>query len=489
VLSFTTGFVSNDGFVVLNFSKIVRRYLKSWFLLDFIVVGSDWIEIILSAGGNLGFARLGKASRTIRIIRMLRLLRLARMREVLAVVSERIYSEKVVIFADIFKILIIVVGLAHFIACLWYGLGISENLGWVEESGFTRKSLGIRYAMSLHWSIAQFAGGMDEVTPASLNERVFAICMFILAFIISGVFVSSITSSMTQLNIIGSHQTQHLSILRRYLHQNGIPNKLAMRVQRNAQYAVTEQQRMLPEQSVKYLQMVSEPLRVEIHLEMYAPIFMIHPFFETYLSECPQVMRKVCHLATSTMNLSAGDVIFSAGETPAQPKMYIVNVGCLEYCHLNGERVPIEEGTCISEACLWCHWVHQGVLTAATDARLCVVDAKKFQSIAHQFEHNEFDPKVYANDFVNTLNSVQDPSDVADHHPELHADMLEEKRLQEANYEITGFWAKSPLAGYLARRKKRQNEKRIQSELKRTMTQHAPRVSGPVRVASNPRTA
>merc|ERR1711959_606813 len=108
------------------------------------------------------------------------------------------------------------------------------------------------------------------------------------AFVMASIFVSSITSSMTQLNIIGSHRSQQLSILRRYLHQNKISHKLAMRVQRNAQFAISEQQRTLPENQVRLFSLVSEPLRVEMHFEMYAPVFASHPFFFDYIEECPQ---------------------------------------------------------------------------------------------------------------------------------------------------------------------------------------------------------
>lgn len=413
-MSFFTGFVTTDGFIELRPKKIARRYLGSWFSLDVAIVSVDWLELVMSANKSVGALRMGKASRTFRIIRMLRLLRLARMREVLTLITERINSDKVVIIADILKTMTIILGLAHMIACLWYAVGGASDEGssWVDKAGYTRNPIADRYFISLHWSIAQFAGGMDEVTPGNSNERIFAIGMFILAFIVASVFVSSITSSMTQLNIIGSHQSQQISTLRRYLHQNGISNKLAVRIQRNAQHALTEQLRTLPEGSVTLLSLVSEPLRVEIHLEMYAPILNVHPFFAKYIEECPQVMRKVCHIATCVMMVSVGDVIFCAGEIPSQPKMYIISSGQLEYETSNENKIPIGEDQWVSEATLWVEWMHRGSFSATSDCRLCVLDAKTFQHICSQFSHSNFDPQSYARDFVKTLN--QEGSDASD---------------------------------------------------------------------------
>merc|ERR1740130_1183783 len=103
---------------------------------------------------------------------------------------------------------------------------------------------------------------------------------------------------MTQWYIIGSQQAQQLTLLRRYLSQNGISKKLALRVQRNAKFSMKEEQKHMPESGVALMKHVSEPLHVELHFEMYNPMLQVHPFFARYVEECPHVVRKVCHTAT-----------------------------------------------------------------------------------------------------------------------------------------------------------------------------------------------
>merc|ERR1712070_856224 len=87
----------------------------------------------------------------------------------------------------------------------------------------------------------------------------------------------------------------------------------------------------LTPEAVELLHVVSEPLRVEMHFEMYAGQLKVHPFFAQYMEEYPQSMRRICHCAMSTLLMDPGDVIFSEGEVPAQPKMYFVNKGRLAY--------------------------------------------------------------------------------------------------------------------------------------------------------------
>jgi len=411
--SFFTGFVTVDGFIELRLDRIAKRYLYSWLALDVVIVSIDWLELAFYENSSLGLARMGKATRTFRIIRMLRLLRLARMRQVMVVLTERLRSEKVVVIFDIIRLVVFMISFAHFVACFWYGVGVAHGeegatTSWVYMNGLETKGLHERYAVSLHWSIAQFAGGMDEVTPEHYLERLFAIAAFLLGFVVAAWFVSSLTSSMTQLNIIGSDKTQQLSALRVYLNQNGITHKLALRVQRNAQHALVEQQRAMPESNVELLQLVSIPLQVEIHLQMYTPHLSNHPFFYEYIEVVPQVMRKVCHMGAQISSISAGDVVFSAGEIPSEPKMYVVISGMLAY-NRGVEEVKVTEREWIAEHVLWTEWVHLGDLISTVDCRLCVLDAVVFQRLAMNFDHTDsfLDPAEYAAQFVATLNLMK----------------------------------------------------------------------------------
>lgn len=416
LVSFTKGAVMSDGYIQLSFPKIARSYATTWFLFDLAVVGSDWAEVFWDS--NIGsYAVLGRATRAFRIVRMARLLRLLRMREVLSFLFEQISSYRVLIALDGLKIVIFILGLSHIIACLWYGIGSRDvdDGTWTRVYHFTESDAPLidRYGMSLHWTLSQFTGGMGEVTAQNIWERLFNIAVWWVAFIVAGVFVSSLTSSMTQLNIIGSQHSQQLAVLRQYLSIHGIPQRLMLRVQRNAQHAMRERERYMPEEGVELLQTVSEPLRIEIHFEMFAPALRMHPFFSSYISACPQVLSRVCHNAMSISLVSGGDVIFYSSEIPSPPRMYIVLSGSLRYVTPSGDRVTVNEGEWVSEATLWTTWVHRGVLTAFRDCRLCILDAAKFQSIVTLFEHGNFDPRAYGGQFIQALNQCDDITDLA----------------------------------------------------------------------------
>jgi hypothetical protein len=80
VASLLTAYI-DKGQVVMDLRRIRWHYCKTWFPLDVIVVGPDWVFTIMelaSGGQSSDFGQYGKLLRTFRIIRCARFLRLAK---------------------------------------------------------------------------------------------------------------------------------------------------------------------------------------------------------------------------------------------------------------------------------------------------------------------------------------------------------------------------------------------------------------------------
>lgn len=443
VCTFITGYVTVNGFIEMRPRKIWLRYARSWLTLDVGLVSVDWLELVWGFAKGGGYFRFGRAARAFRIVRMVRLLRLLRVKEVVAMMFESVQSETIKEMSQMIKIVMLVLISGHMFACFWYGLGDSgvEQPSWPDITFTDHQTLIYRYIASLHWSLAQYTGGMDEIRPANVSERLYAICVLIFTLMVGTVLVSSLTSSMTHLNILANEKKTKMTMLRKYLLDNKITSRLTTRVQRNAQHALLEQQQYIPEAHVELLQLVSEPLRIELHFELYATVFQKHPFFAEYIDACPHIMHKVCHTAPSMVGVSAHDIIFNVSEIPPKPKMIFVTSGTLIYIPLakaggGGGRqsmsrkslanlqsistnglphgaIELEAGAWVAEPVLWTHWMHRGILTAKTDARLCLVDAQRFQDQVSAFDHDEFNPKVYATGYVDGLNKCDELSDLA----------------------------------------------------------------------------
>lgn len=232
--------------------------------------------------------------------------------------------------------------------------------------------------------------------------------IFVVALVMMGVF----TSGLTQQYIIGGSGARQLATLKRYLKQNNVSKVITKRVCRNAKHAISGD---LTSESVELLQVISEPLKVELAFDMYSQVLMWQPFFLELLSESSPIMKPICHRAMSMLLLSSTDIVFNSGEEPAEPKMYIVVSGSLEYTDSYGEVAPVGERRYLAEAVLWTHWKHRGTLTAVSDAKLAMLDAQGFRDICQRFmRRSEAALRIvrYASDFVDELNKQEFKSDL-----------------------------------------------------------------------------
>lgn len=415
-LSFVTGILMADGNVNMNRKLIAKAYCRSWLLPDITIVSLDWSEVLMTA--TQGGTGTGGTVRGLRLIRITRVARVIKLPQLVRFFDERVRSEKLMLLLSVVKITLFILGLAHVVACLWYGLGSgASGENWVQAEGLTSASLHSKYIHSFHWSITQYVGGMDEILPQNLMERLFTIIVVFCTFVVSACFVSSITSSLTRLHIIAGKRSGQFSALRRFLCDRGVSGETMVRVQRNAQHALLEKQRNVPEIEVELLSLISEPLLVEIHFEEHSPILKTHPFFALYLDMNPAGMRKLCHSGVSWKTISKGDVLFSGGEIPAHPAMHQCCGGTLTYAQHKpkGHSMKVTKGAWISEAVLWVSWTHQGLLRAATDhCRLLKVNAESFQKIASQFQNLEFHPGLYACCFAERLREQSEDSELTD---------------------------------------------------------------------------
>jgi len=140
---------------------------------------------------------------------------------------------------------------------------------------------------------------------------------------------------------------------------------------------------------------------------MYKPVLELHPFFEHYNNEYPQMMRKLCHFATERVPILYGEILFHIGEIPHSPKMFFLEAGDLMYVAQDGRERSLCAGEWFCEAALWTSsWVHVGMVRATSNSMLVALDAAKFEEAVRHFEHIDFSPEAYGTGYVEYLNEV-----------------------------------------------------------------------------------
>ena len=185
------------GAWVFDNRKIAAHYLKGWFMLDVIsAVPTDTIMLAMDGGASISGGGEGTptvAARLLRLVRLVKLIRIVRISRIFARWQASIGLSYAV--TTLVEFLLLVVIMAHWLACLWAFVGrnsgdgiLSEdaardpiNQSWIEKAGlvglFDEHSAegpipgAFRlYGAALYVSLNNIFGGSCEINPANYVE-------------------------------------------------------------------------------------------------------------------------------------------------------------------------------------------------------------------------------------------------------------------------------------------------------------------------------
>jgi len=385
--SLCVGYVAH-GQMVMDMRRILLHYLKTWFILDVLILVPDWTFIIINEGGedvnSVGQSHTGVV-RILRLSRMARLVRLMKLRRFLQSVYYAIESEYVSILIHIVQMIALVLAFCHMIGCMWFLVSDTQDgkPTWVNVHGYDEEDWPYQYALAFHWSITQFTPSTNDIAPKNMAERVTAICVVVFALVGFAYIVGSITGSLTQLRSLSEGSAKMFWDLRRYLTHFRVQPTLALRIEKYLEHAWARQQKGIHSNRVRLLAMLSEPLSRELNLEIYMPSLKVHPLLLNLSEASPLTMQRIAHSAIQENKAARHDLLFVPSE-PAVNMIFRVS-GKLWY-QPNGDQQgtmvsQAEEGW-VAEPVLWVNaWEHKGALTAATDSDLLMVDPVQFSLV------------------------------------------------------------------------------------------------------------
>jgi hyperpolarization activated cyclic nucleotide-gated potassium channel 2 len=224
---------------------IVINYLKTWFLIDLVasfpyawffnMAGEDIDAPDLNSGGytyydsttnsTMGYdsftnendgsnlySRTPQLLRLIRIIRFLRFLRLLRvfkLKKLLYKFEEIIMSDTINAILGFFKVVTVILFIAHWIACIFYFIGQSqldsEPLCWLTIAGMQDAETSDKYVISLYWAFTTMTTvGYGDVTPYTMREKVYAIFSMLIACGVFAYVVGSIETIARRSNTMAA---------------------------------------------------------------------------------------------------------------------------------------------------------------------------------------------------------------------------------------------------------------------------------------------
>jgi len=403
------GYVKN-GKTIMDPMAIFLNYMRLWFWLDCVVVIPDWVFAVASLSSDDSSGSSVRLVRILRLTRMVRLIRVGKLKAIIRSIVDLIDSEYMSIVWNIVMMIWALLFLNHFVACSFCAVGKldpSNPRTWVIHLGFDQEPIYTQYLTAFHWSMTQFTPSTMDIAPQNTTERLFAICVVIMALVIFAYMVGSITSSLTQLRMMQEDANKAFWTLRRYMRQHGVKKKLSLKIERYCEHAWIKRSEKVSEGNVAALDLLTEQMHRELRCAMNGPHVKCHVLFHYLYAELPIVVQRLASHCLVRSSLARGDVAFVAGEKATRmlfllsgslryqkTRMYDSSTGRSRHIDIAGKPETLKAALDIksnkrasnhwwlSELALWVEkFDHYGDLSAIQEAELLHVDAVEFAKV------------------------------------------------------------------------------------------------------------
>ncbi|KAH8065134.1 hypothetical protein JL722_2040 [Aureococcus anophagefferens] len=353
-VNFRTGYyesMTDDAPEVLDLRKCANRYLKSWFLLDFVSSMPPVIEAIMSVAtkGSSNSVNALRALKVLKIGRVFRVFKVVRVSSVLQgdsaaaeAVENFFISSASQFVGNAFSILVTAVLIAHLLAC---GMGLSGD-GWfktyecADDDGaagddcFMEKSWKKRYLMAFYWSITTMSSvGYGDVTPASDGERAYNVLAMVFGVAFYSYIIGVISSLVLQKDAKNAKYFEKMESVSNWITHHNLDIKMRRRI-RTALRTYYESKSAIDEREI--LANLSPGLQQELSSTLLSGAVYSHPLF----AKLPQgAVWKIVIILQRDATRAGASVIASGMPTSS---LYFLNDG---YCDLECWEISGATGT------------------------------------------------------------------------------------------------------------------------------------------------
>ncbi|XP_073982982.1 potassium voltage-gated channel protein ether a go-go isoform X2 [Rhodnius prolixus] len=242
VLNFHTTFVGPGGEVVSDPKVIRMNYLRSWFVIDLL----SCLPYDVFNAFDHDEDGIGSLFSALKVVRLLRLGRVVRKLD-----RYLEYGAAMLILLLCFYMLV-----AHWLACIWYSIGRSDadnglQYSWLWKlanvtqtpysyiwtngsttleliNGPSRKTM---YVTALYFTMTCMTSvGFGNVAAETDNEKIFTICMMIIAALLYATIFGHVTTIIQQMTSATAKYHDMLNNVREFMKLHEVPKALSERV-------------------------------------------------------------------------------------------------------------------------------------------------------------------------------------------------------------------------------------------------------------------
>ncbi|KAF0718990.1 Aste57867_1353 [Aphanomyces stellatus] len=399
--NFLVGYHDDRDELVVNHKEIAKKYLTTWFLLDFI--STFPVETISSyvdpqASKTNSYASI-QLFRILRVARIVKLARLAKLKIFFAKAEETFGLNSGMM--RLLRLTLLVLFISHLIACFFHLLGqpndppsrdptINPPITWLcppRNPGRCIRSEtdDVRYLYSLYWVITTLTGvGFGDVILVNMYEKLYAILAMIVGASVFGFVIGNISTLLESMDKRAAMYQTKMMLVKDYIRTRNLPKDLRVKLRRYFEHYLARAS-LFDESSI--LGELSLSLRNEIVHETCKDIFQIPAF--SLIN--PQFVMDMA-ICIKPLFLLADSII--AKEHTVGREMYFLNSGVVAMYNssLNGKKVLLEvmsENAYFGEASLLYFALRENTFQCVTNCDMYTLLKEDFDVLVEEYPETE----------------------------------------------------------------------------------------------------
>ncbi|XP_053224894.1 potassium/sodium hyperpolarization-activated cyclic nucleotide-gated channel 3 [Podarcis raffonei] len=388
VLNFRTGIVVEDNTeIILDPHTIKMKYLKTWFLVDFVSsIPVDYIFLIvdLETQVDSDVYKTARALRIVRFTKILSLLRLLRLSRLIRYIHqwEEIFHmtyDLASAVVRIFNLIGMMLLLCHWDGCLQFLVPMLQDFPedcWVSINHMVNDSWGKQYSHALFKAMSHMLCiGYGQQAPEGMTDVWLTMLSMIVGATCYAMFIGHATALIQSLDSSRRQYQEKYKQVEQYMSFHKLPADTRQRI--HEYYEHRYQGKMFDEENI--LGELSEPLKEEIinfncrNLVANMPLFAnADPNFVTAM--LTKLRFEV---------FQPGDFIIREGTVGK--KMFFIQHGVVSILTRGSKEMKLSDGSYFGEICLLTRGRRTASVRADTYCRLYSLSVDNFNEVLEEY--------------------------------------------------------------------------------------------------------
>ncbi|XP_069806874.1 potassium/sodium hyperpolarization-activated cyclic nucleotide-gated channel 3 [Dendropsophus ebraccatus] len=388
ILNFRTGIVVEDNTeIILDPHTIKMKYLKSWFLVDFVSsIPVDYIFLIVDLETNVD-TEVYKTARALRIVRftkilsLLRLLRLSRLIRYIHQWEEIFHMTYDLASAvvRIFNLIGMMLLLCHWDGCLQFLVPMLQEFPedcWVSINKMVNESWGKQYSHAIFKAMSHMLCiGYGQQAPEGMTDVWLTMLSMIVGATCYAMFIGHATALIQSLDSSRRQYQEKYKQVEQYMSFHKLPPDTRQRI--HEYYEHRYQGKMFDEENI--LGELSEPLREEI----------VNFNCRNLVANMPLFANADPNFVTAMLTKLRFEVFQPADyiirEGTVGKKMYFIQHGVVSILTRGSKETKLSDGSYFGEICLLTRGRRTASVRADTYCRLYSLSVDNFNEVLEEY--------------------------------------------------------------------------------------------------------